>query len=205
MDWEYLSNDGVNYGRDENGHVNIAHPDDCENFALFVELLRNYFNERGWNGYTIAMCCTAAPEKMKFDVGRLVPLLDEWHVMTYEYNPPSLKLTVVLHQEHGPILQRISRICIRRHLVRILLVVPWMHTFLAVFQHPKFSLACRCIRVDFLGRTAWGRLRLETQPITIFQKRWELLPIRITLVLEQTKCGMIKLRPDILTMQLKES
>jgi hypothetical protein len=33
------------------------------------------------------MCCTPAPEKIKFDVKRLVPLLDEWHVMTYEYPP----------------------------------------------------------------------------------------------------------------------
>ena len=59
-------------------------PSDSTNFVEFVRLLRDSFNQKGWNDYTIAMCCTAAPEKMKFDVERLVPLLDEWHVMTYE-------------------------------------------------------------------------------------------------------------------------
>ena len=83
VDWEYLSNDGVNYGNSGN----IADPADSENFALFVEVLRGLFNDKGWDDYTIAMCFTSAPEKMKFDVERLVPLLDEWHVMTYEYNP----------------------------------------------------------------------------------------------------------------------
>ncbi len=83
IDWEYLSNNGVNYGNSGN----IAHPADSENFALFVELLRGFFNAKGWHGYTIAMCFTSAPEKMKFDVARLIPLLDQWHVMTYEYHP----------------------------------------------------------------------------------------------------------------------
>jgi chitinase len=81
IDWEYLSNDGVNYGKDGN----ITHPDDCENLAKFLELLRASFQHQNWPEYTIAMCFTPAPEKMKFDVRRLIPLLDEWHVMTYEY------------------------------------------------------------------------------------------------------------------------
>jgi chitinase len=83
IDWEYLSNDGVNYGNDGN----IANPADCENFAKFLGILRRKFNDKGWNHYHIAMCCTPAPEKIKFDIKRLVPLLDEWHVMTYEYSP----------------------------------------------------------------------------------------------------------------------
>ena len=65
-------------------------PSDSANFALFVQVLRGMFNQNGWNNYTIAMCCTPAPEKIKFDVASLVPLLDEWHVMTYEYSPLSL-------------------------------------------------------------------------------------------------------------------
>jgi len=80
IDWEYLSNDGVNYGNDGN----IVDPSDSESFALFVERLRCLFDEQGWRKYTIAMCFTPAPEKMKFDVERLIPLLDEWHIMTYE-------------------------------------------------------------------------------------------------------------------------
>lgn len=83
VDWEYLSNNGVNYGNEGN----IVHPDDCENLAAFLELLRQKFIGQGWNTYTIAMCFTPAPEKIQFDVKRLIPLLDEWHVMTYEYPP----------------------------------------------------------------------------------------------------------------------
>jgi chitinase len=81
IDWEYLSNNGINYGNEGN----TVHPDDCENFAKFVELLRCRFDEKGWKHYTIAMCFTPALNKIKFDVKRLVPLLDEWHIMTYEF------------------------------------------------------------------------------------------------------------------------
>jgi chitinase len=88
IDWEYLSNNGVNYGNDGN----IVHPDDSENLAKFIELLRHKFNHEGWHRHTIAMCCTPAPEKMHFDVKRLIALLDEWHIMTYEYSPFSSSL-----------------------------------------------------------------------------------------------------------------
>jgi hypothetical protein len=117
IDWEYLSNDGVNYGNEGN----VANPADGENFAKFLEILRFQFNQKGWHKYHIAMCCTAAPEKIKFDVHRLIPLLDEWHLMTYEYPPSSSlprpspltrphppsprfpKVTLVSHLEHGPL------------------------------------------------------------------------------------------------------
>src|SRR5947207_1498298 len=81
IDWEYLSNDGVNYGNSGN----VVHPSDSANFVEFVKVLRNMFNQKGWTSHRIALCCTAAPEKIKFDVASLLPLLDEWHVMTYEY------------------------------------------------------------------------------------------------------------------------
>lgn len=83
LDWEYLSNNGINYGNEGN----VVHPSDSANFASFVRLLRQLFQEQGWKDHTIAMCCTPAPAKIQFDVKSLVPLLDEWHVMTYEYVP----------------------------------------------------------------------------------------------------------------------
>ena len=88
IDWEYLSNDGINYGNDGN----IVDRNDPENLALFIQLLRNEFIKQGWNEYTIAMCFTPAPEKIKFDVKRLIPLIDEWHIMTYEFPPTSPQL-----------------------------------------------------------------------------------------------------------------
>ena len=81
IDWEYLSNNGVNYGNTGN----VVDPSDSANFILFVQTLRQMFNQNNWTNYTIALCCTPAPEKIQFDVASLVPLLDEWHVMTYEY------------------------------------------------------------------------------------------------------------------------
>ena len=81
IDWEYLSNNNVNYGNTGN----IVDPSDSANFVLFVQTLRQMFNQNNWTNYTIALCCTPAPEKIQFDVASLVPLLDQWHVMTYEY------------------------------------------------------------------------------------------------------------------------
>jgi len=80
IDWEYISDNGVNYGN----QGNEVHPSDPENLALFIQLLRKKFVQRGWRDYTIAMCFTPAPEKIHFPVQRFIPLLDEWHIMTYE-------------------------------------------------------------------------------------------------------------------------
>ena len=107
IDWEYLSNNGVNYGNTGN---NVS-PSDSANFVLFVQTLRQMFNQLNWTDYTIALCCTPAPEKIQFDVASLVPLLDQWHVMTYEY--VSLKvimLIVVLPMDHGQMSPHINRI-----------------------------------------------------------------------------------------------
>lgn len=83
IDWEYLSNNGVNYGNS----WNVVDSSDSKNFVLFMQTLRQLFNQANWTHYTIALCCTFAPEKIQFDVASLVPLLDEWHVLTYEYGP----------------------------------------------------------------------------------------------------------------------
>jgi chitinase len=86
FDWEYLSNNGVNYGN----AGNVTDPSDDVNFAAFLTLLKSQFAQQGWYNHSIALCCTPAPEKLQFNVPLLVPLIDEFHVMTYEY-PLSLK------------------------------------------------------------------------------------------------------------------
>jgi chitinase len=87
IDWEYLSNNGVNYGStgSPSSPPNVVDPSDSANFILFLQQLRSMYVQQGWNNYTIAMCCTPAPEKIHFDVKGLIPLLDQWHIMTYEY------------------------------------------------------------------------------------------------------------------------
>lgn len=82
VDWEYVSNDGVNYGNTGN----IAHKDDCANLILFLIQLRNALNSNGMSNYTIAMCTIADPNKCKFDLENVHPHLDEIHIMTYDFH-----------------------------------------------------------------------------------------------------------------------
>ena len=85
IDWEYVSNDGINYGNEGN----ISTPQDCENFILFLQHLRNALNANDFSKYKIAMCTTAATDKCKFDVEQVHPLIDQLHVMTYDFHDGS--------------------------------------------------------------------------------------------------------------------
>ena len=80
IDWEYVSNDGINYGN----AGNATSPQDCDNFVIFLQQLRSAFNNNGMSNYTIASCTVAAPEKAKFDIEKVHPLLDQLHIMTYD-------------------------------------------------------------------------------------------------------------------------
>lgn len=77
IDWEYVSNDGVNYGMEGN----IARKADARNLVAFVKALRKALGK----GFTLSMCVTAAPEKIKMPVATLAKVLDEFHVMTYDF------------------------------------------------------------------------------------------------------------------------
>jgi len=81
FDWEYLSNDNQNYGLDGN----VVHPDDCKNFKSFLTLLRGKMNSSGFSSYLIGMCVVAAPDKMKFDIDQIHPLIEEIRIMTYDF------------------------------------------------------------------------------------------------------------------------
>jgi chitinase len=82
LDWEYLSNDGVNYGN----AGNTVRKEDPTNFELFLKELREKLDNNGMRHYTIAFCCTAAPEKVKWNVKTLAPYIDEFHLMTYDFH-----------------------------------------------------------------------------------------------------------------------
>jgi chitinase len=82
IDWEYVSNDGINYGN----AGNKASKEDSANLALFLVELRNAFKNNGMANYTIAMCTIADPDKCKFDLETIHPLLDELHIMTYDFH-----------------------------------------------------------------------------------------------------------------------
>lgn len=93
IDWEYVSNDGVNYGKEGN----LAHPDDSKNLLLFLKDLRKAFDTNQMKHFTIALCCTASPDKAKFDVEQIHPYLDELHVMTYDFQDGKWGNTVAAH------------------------------------------------------------------------------------------------------------
>ncbi len=78
LDWEYLSNDGKNYGLDGNK----ATPQDADNFIELLKLLRSTLGP----DFYLSFCVSAAPDKIKMPVDRLHPLLDEIHVMTYDFH-----------------------------------------------------------------------------------------------------------------------
>ena len=75
LDWEYLS-DGENFGLGGNK----TSKDDPANFIKLLQLIRQKLP-----GFKISMCTSAAPEKWKFPVKQISDLLDEVHVMSYDF------------------------------------------------------------------------------------------------------------------------
>jgi len=76
LDWEYLSDDGMNYGLDGNK----ASKDDAKNFMELVKLIRKKLP-----GFKISLCTGADPEKLKFPVKQVSDMIDEIHSMTYDF------------------------------------------------------------------------------------------------------------------------
>ena len=76
LDWEYLSNNGENYGLGGNA----ANKDDANNFIKLLKLIRQKLP-----GFKISMCTSAAPEKWMFPAKQISELLDEVHMMTYDF------------------------------------------------------------------------------------------------------------------------
>ena len=81
IDHEYLSDDGKNYGKTGN----VARPQDGSNFVEFLRLLRRQLDANGFKHFEISMCCTAAPEKARFPIEKIHPLLTYLEVMTYDF------------------------------------------------------------------------------------------------------------------------
>lgn len=77
IDWEYCSDDGVNYGLEGN----LARKGDAVNLMQFVKRLRKVLGDK----FKIGVCVSADPAKIKLPVQKLHPLVDEIHVMTYDF------------------------------------------------------------------------------------------------------------------------
>lgn len=68
LDWEYLSNNGINYGLEGNS----VHVDDPTNLVLFATLLRSKFASK----VPLDLCVIAAPEKAKFPIATVAAAFD---------------------------------------------------------------------------------------------------------------------------------
>ena len=88
LDWEYLSDDGKNHGLEGN----TAQKTDGVNFVKLLKLMRARLP-----GFRISMCVTAAPEKIAMPVADIQPLVDEVHVMTYDFMDGRWGLTATGH------------------------------------------------------------------------------------------------------------
>lgn len=76
IDWEYLSNDGINYGNGGNG----ASKADANNLLLVLSALRTKLPN-----IRLSMAVTADISKIKFPVSTFNAVLDEFHIMTYDF------------------------------------------------------------------------------------------------------------------------
>jgi chitinase len=93
IDWEYVSNDGINYGN----KGNLATPQDSANLLEFLRVLRQQLQKANMENYTVSMCVSADPQKAKFDLEKMHPLLDEIHVMTYDFADGNWNGTTAVH------------------------------------------------------------------------------------------------------------
>ena len=93
LDWEYLTNDGTNCGNSGN----LASPEDEENLISFLKFLRRDLQENNLQ-YSISFCCAADPKKVKFNVKAVNDLVDELHVMTYDFHSGNWGEQICAHQ-----------------------------------------------------------------------------------------------------------
>jgi len=94
FDWEYITDNGANWGSLGNPVTNQwgtfmtppnhTDPSDVDNFASFLYQLRQGLSKAGLTGIKIGIPVTPAPEKAQFDINKLHPLVDEIHIMTYD-------------------------------------------------------------------------------------------------------------------------
>ena len=82
IDWEYPSNDGINYGESGNSVFSA----DSVNFGYFLRMLRTSLNLNNLNRVEISICTAAEPKLIKMlpytDVTRNV---DTINIMTYDF------------------------------------------------------------------------------------------------------------------------
>ena len=77
FDWEFLTNDGTNCGCEGNE----AEVGDADRFVLFLKLFKKVMPQM-----SISFCAPAVPSRILFDVRAIDSVVDEWHLMTYDFH-----------------------------------------------------------------------------------------------------------------------
>lgn len=82
LDWEYPSDDNINYGNSENEFSN----EDPINLIEFCKFFRKKLNENDKEKFRISLCCSGDPNttKLKY-IRELSNYVDEFHIMTYDF------------------------------------------------------------------------------------------------------------------------
>jgi len=94
LDWEYITDDGQNYGN----AGNEARPEDADNFRLFVQLLRSRLDREGKSQYKITVPCSANPEMAKkMKLQQLHPYIDVFDLMHYDFSDGNWGETTTAH------------------------------------------------------------------------------------------------------------
>lgn len=88
IDWEYISNDGINYGN----AGNKVNKNDAQNCLIFLKLLRERFPN-----FKISIACAADPKKVKFSISDYNSIVDEFHIMTYDFADGNWGDTITSH------------------------------------------------------------------------------------------------------------
>ena len=83
QDWEWPSNNGVNYGNTGN----TVGPNDANNFALLLQLIKETFNSIGHPEWTSSISVSANPVIMQqLPVAQLNQWVDSFHILTYDFS-----------------------------------------------------------------------------------------------------------------------
>jgi len=96
IDWEYLSNNNINYGNTGN----TVSVNDAVNFTLFLTLLKSLLSTANLQNVTIGVTVTPAPEKIAFDPTTIISLVDYIEIMTYDFHDGAWGETISSHNSN---------------------------------------------------------------------------------------------------------
>ena len=109
VDFEYVSNNGINYGLESN----VVRKEDAQNVLTFIHTLRAAFKANGMGHYEIGFCTSADPEKIHLPLKEYGAALDRLEIMSYDHAAQSWGGTVTAHHTN-PLPSKHSKLSAKR-------------------------------------------------------------------------------------------